>query len=81
MENGGSRTGDRGGRKRQRSDRDLGWKERRGMGSYPPRDFGDGRAFKLTVWSPILEGGMPAWREERSGLEVASEGGKKARLG
>jgi hypothetical protein len=24
---------------------------------------------------------MPAWREERGGLEVASQGGKKARLG
>jgi hypothetical protein len=24
---------------------------------------------------------MPTWREERSGLEVASEGGKKTRLG
>jgi hypothetical protein len=24
---------------------------------------------------------MPTWREERGGLEVASEGGKKARLG
>ncbi len=24
---------------------------------------------------------MPTWREERIGLEVASEGGKKTRLG
>jgi hypothetical protein len=73
---------DRGGRRSRGNDRCLGRRnERRVMGSDPPSDFGDGGAFKLTVWSPILEGGMPTWREEGSGLEVASEGGKKARLG
>ncbi len=73
---------DRGGRRCRGSDRCLGRRnERRLVGSYSPSDFGDGGAFKLTVCSPILEGGMSTWREERSGLEVASEGGKKTRLG
>jgi hypothetical protein len=52
------------------------------VGSHPPiSNLGDGEAFELAVCRPILKGGMPAWSEERGGLEVASEGGKKARLG
>ena len=83
IENRGTRERkDRGGRRCRGSDRSFGRrKERRVVGGYPPSDFGDGGAFKLTVCSPILEGGMPTGREERSGLEVASEGGKKTRLG
>ncbi len=37
--------------------------------------------FELTVCRPILESEIPTWREERGGLEVASEGRKKTRFG
>ena len=41
------------------------------MGLDPPGHLGDGRAMRPAIDRRVQEGGVPAWRKEGIGLEVA----------
>jgi hypothetical protein len=41
------------------------------MGIDPPSYLGDSRAMRPAINRRVKEGGVPAWREEGIGLEVA----------
>ena len=51
------------------------------VSSDPPGDLLHSGTLEPTISAAVLQGGMPSRRKERSGLEVASVGGKEARLG
>ena len=46
-------------------------KGRGGVGLDPPGHLGDGRAMRPAIDRRVQEGGVPAWRKEGIGLEVA----------